>query len=78
MCGQGRLVRPEVPLLEGSEAGKAGVSGGEAREENGVEWCGRGVVLVEEVLMKCVMRSGTVSGVTLSIIVKEGRRRTEV
>lgn len=39
---------------------------------------GRGEVLVGPALMKVVIRSGTLEGVTLSTSVKEGRTRTEV
>lgn len=36
------------------------------------------MVFVGAVLMCCEMRVGTVAGVTFSIILKAGRRRTEV
>lgn len=48
------------------------------RVEDGGEGLERGEVLVGAGLIICVIRSGTEEGVTLSIIVKAGRRRTEV
>lgn len=39
---------------------------------------GRGVMFVEEVEMRCVIRSGTLCGVTFSTTVNEGRSSTVV
>jgi hypothetical protein len=75
LCGQGRVVR-----LEGRAAGIVSDmvgwwESGETIEDGGFE---SKEVFVGAELITCFIRSGTEEGVTLSIIVKAGRRRTVV
>ena len=73
VIAEGRLVSSDV-WLDGGEEDLASVSGVWG-EDFGPR---RGVVVVGAGLMCWRMRSGTVAGVTLSMNVKAGRRRTVV
>lgn len=81
LCGQGRVGSGDLGSTDVGVIGRGGASCVSGLRGEGCGWVpigGMGIMVVGAVLMWWVIRSGTESGVTFSMMVKEGRRRTVV